>query len=68
MLAPWQGLSTTRPKVRHNRNINAVATTKGGGHFNFIADHVGKGLQACVKKKIITVPSDTCTIDSSEYF
>jgi DNA topoisomerase-2 len=31
--------------------VNAIATTKGGGHVNFIADQVAKGLQACVKKK-----------------
>jgi len=31
--------------------VNAIATTKGGGHVNFIADQVAKGLQASVKKK-----------------
>ena len=31
--------------------VNAIATTKGGGHVNFIADQVAKGMQAAVKKK-----------------
>jgi len=31
--------------------VNAIATTKGGGHVNYIADQVAKKLQAVVKKK-----------------
>eukprot|EP00584_Thalassiosira_punctigera_P019142 CAMPEP_0172572992 /NCGR_PEP_ID=MMETSP1067-20121228/135960_1 /TAXON_ID=265564 ORGANISM="Thalassiosira punctigera, Strain Tpunct2005C2" /NCGR_SAMPLE_ID=MMETSP1067 /ASSEMBLY_ACC=CAM_ASM_000444 /LENGTH=1500 /DNA_ID=CAMNT_0013365583 /DNA_START=62 /DNA_END=4564 /DNA_ORIENTATION=+ len=31
--------------------VNAIATTKGGGHVNAIADQVAKKLQAIVKKK-----------------
>ena len=31
--------------------VNAIATTKGGGHVNYIADQVAKKLQAAVKKK-----------------
>jgi len=31
--------------------VNSIATTKGGGHVNFIADQVAKKLQAAVKKK-----------------
>jgi DNA topoisomerase-2 len=31
--------------------VNAIATTKGGGHVNYIADQVAKRLQAAVKKK-----------------
>jgi len=31
--------------------VNAIATTKGGGHVNYIADQVAKALQASVKKK-----------------
>ena len=31
--------------------VNAIATTKGGGHVNYIADQVAKKLQAIVKKK-----------------
>ncbi|KAL7543375.1 hypothetical protein ACHAXR_013102 [Thalassiosira sp. AJA248-18] len=30
---------------------NAIATTKGGGHVNYIADQVAKKLQAVLKKK-----------------
>ena len=31
--------------------VNAIATTKGGGHVNYVADLVSKKLQAIVKKK-----------------
>ncbi|KAL3807608.1 hypothetical protein ACHAXA_002546 [Cyclostephanos tholiformis] len=31
--------------------VNAISTTKGGGHVNYIADLVAKKLQAIVKKK-----------------
>ena len=31
--------------------VNSIATTKGGGHVNYIADQVAKKLQAIVKKK-----------------
>ena len=31
--------------------VNAIATTKGGGHVNYVADLVAKKLQAIVKKK-----------------
>ena len=31
--------------------VNAIATTKGGGHVNYITDLVAKSLQAAVKKK-----------------
>lgn len=31
--------------------VNAISTTKGGGHVNYIADLVAKKLQAAVKKK-----------------
>jgi DNA topoisomerase-2 len=31
--------------------VNAIATTKGGGHVNYISDIVAKSLQAAVKKK-----------------
>jgi len=31
--------------------VNAISTTKGGGHVNYIADQVAKKLQAVVKKK-----------------
>mmetsp|Transcript_13500 Transcript_13500/g.29330 ORF Transcript_13500/g.29330 Transcript_13500/m.29330 type:complete len:1434 (+) Transcript_13500:96-4397(+) len=31
--------------------VNCIATTKGGGHVNYIADQVAKKLQAAVKKK-----------------
>jgi DNA topoisomerase-2 len=31
--------------------VNAIATTKGGGHVNYVADLIAKKLQAIVKKK-----------------
>eukprot|EP00579_Thalassiosira_antarctica_P002668 CAMPEP_0201875748 /NCGR_PEP_ID=MMETSP0902-20130614/7629_1 /ASSEMBLY_ACC=CAM_ASM_000551 /TAXON_ID=420261 /ORGANISM="Thalassiosira antarctica, Strain CCMP982" /LENGTH=1508 /DNA_ID=CAMNT_0048402857 /DNA_START=105 /DNA_END=4631 /DNA_ORIENTATION=+ len=31
--------------------VNAIATTKGGGHVNYIADQVAKKLQVILKKK-----------------
>ena len=31
--------------------VNSIATTKGGGHVNYMADQVAKKLQAVVKKK-----------------
>ncbi|KAL7552981.1 hypothetical protein ACHAWF_016218 [Thalassiosira exigua] len=31
--------------------VNAIATHKGGGHVNYIADQIAKKLQAAVKKK-----------------
>ena len=48
----WEvGVSMSDGSFQQISFVNAIATTKGGGHVNYIADLVGKSLQAAVKKK-----------------
>ncbi|KAL7483431.1 hypothetical protein ACHAW6_009076 [Cyclotella cf. meneghiniana] len=48
----WEvGVSMSDGSFQQISFVNAIATTKGGGHVNYIADQVTKGLAAAVKKK-----------------
>lgn len=48
----WEvGVSMSDGSFQQISFVNAIATTKGGGHVNYIADQVAKGLAAAVKKK-----------------
>ncbi|EED89878.1 DNA topoisomerase [Thalassiosira pseudonana CCMP1335] len=48
----WEvGISVSDGSFQQISFVNAIATTKGGGHVNYIADQVAKSLQASVKKK-----------------
>mmetsp|Transcript_15374 Transcript_15374/g.31098 ORF Transcript_15374/g.31098 Transcript_15374/m.31098 type:complete len:1416 (+) Transcript_15374:116-4363(+) len=48
----WEvGVSMSDGSFQQISFVNAIATIKGGGHVNYIADQVAKHLQAAVKKK-----------------
>jgi DNA topoisomerase-2 len=47
----FKGVSASDGSFNQISFVNAIATTKGGGHVNYIADLVAKSLQAAVKKK-----------------
>ncbi|KAL7490115.1 hypothetical protein ACHAW6_015834, partial [Cyclotella cf. meneghiniana] len=48
----WEvGVSASDGSFQQISFVNGIATTKGGGHVDFISDQVAKSLQAAVKKK-----------------
>ena len=46
-----KGVSMSDGSFNQISFVNAIATTKGGGHVNYITDQVAKHLAAAVKKK-----------------
>eukprot|EP00804_Cyclotella_cryptica_P008042 CCRYP_004548-RA/>CCRYP_004548-RA protein AED:0.12 eAED:0.22 QI:0/0.6/0/1/1/1/6/0/1916 len=48
----WEvGVSASDGSFQQISFVNAIATTKGGGHVDFISDQIAKSLQVAVKKK-----------------